>query len=73
MMYTLSPLAETRQTAANGAFKGRARAALPALIDGEAGAVWRMAGQVLALARFCKNSRHTNCRNKRILTATTVR
>ena len=28
------------------AFKGRARAALPALIDGEAGAVWAMAGQV---------------------------
>ncbi len=27
-------------------FKGRARAALPALIDGEAGAVWSMGGQV---------------------------
>lgn len=27
-------------------FKGRARAALPALIDGDAGAVWAMGGQV---------------------------
>lgn len=29
-----------------GAFKGRARGALPALIDGEAGAVWLAGGQV---------------------------
>jgi RNA polymerase sigma-70 factor (ECF subfamily) len=34
------------------AFKGRARAALPALIDGEAGAVWVVAGQVLAAFTF---------------------
>lgn len=30
----------------------RARAALPALIDGEAGAVWAMAGQVRAAFVF---------------------
>ena len=34
------------------AFKGRARAALPALIDGEAGAVWAMGGQVRAAFLF---------------------
>ena len=34
------------------AFKGRARAALPALIDGEAGAVWAVAGQVRAAFLF---------------------
>jgi RNA polymerase sigma factor (sigma-70 family) len=34
------------------AFKGRARAALPALIDGEAGAVWAMGGQVRAVFLF---------------------
>jgi RNA polymerase sigma-70 factor (ECF subfamily) len=34
------------------AFKGRARAALPALIDGEAGAVWAVDGQVLAAFLF---------------------
>jgi RNA polymerase sigma factor (sigma-70 family) len=33
-------------------FKGRARAALPALIDGEAGAVWTMAGRVLSAFVF---------------------
>jgi RNA polymerase sigma-70 factor (ECF subfamily) len=33
-------------------FKGRARAALPALIDGEAGAVWAMGGQVRAAFVF---------------------
>ena len=33
-------------------FKGRARAALPALIDGEAGAVWMMAGRVLSAFLF---------------------
>jgi RNA polymerase sigma factor (sigma-70 family) len=33
-------------------FKGRARAALPALIDGEAGAVWMMAGRVLSAFVF---------------------
>jgi RNA polymerase sigma factor (sigma-70 family) len=33
-------------------FKGRAGAALPALIDGEAGAVWAMAGQVHAAFLF---------------------
>jgi RNA polymerase sigma factor (sigma-70 family) len=34
------------------AFQGRARAALPALIDGEAGAVWAMGGQVRAAFVF---------------------
>jgi RNA polymerase sigma-70 factor (ECF subfamily) len=34
------------------AFKGRARAALPALINGEAGAVWAMGAQVLAAFLF---------------------
>lgn len=34
------------------AFRGRARAALPALIDGEAGAVWAMGGRVLAAFLF---------------------
>jgi RNA polymerase sigma-70 factor, ECF subfamily len=34
------------------AFKGRARAALPALIDGDAGAVWVVAGQVMAAFVF---------------------
>jgi len=34
------------------AFKGRARAALPAVIDGEAGAVWAMGGQVRAAFVF---------------------
>ncbi len=34
------------------AFKGRARAALPAVIDGEAGAVWPMGGQVRAAFVF---------------------
>lgn len=34
------------------AFKGRARGALPALIDGEAGAVWAMSGQVRAAFLF---------------------
>jgi RNA polymerase sigma-70 factor (ECF subfamily) len=33
-------------------FKGRARAALPALIDGHAGAVWAMGGQVRAAFVF---------------------
>ena len=33
-------------------FKGRARAALPALIDGEAGAVWAVGGQVRAAFVF---------------------
>jgi RNA polymerase sigma-70 factor (ECF subfamily) len=33
-------------------FKGRAHAALPALIDGEAGAVWVAAGQVRAAFMF---------------------
>jgi RNA polymerase sigma-70 factor (ECF subfamily) len=33
-------------------FKGRARAALPALIDGEAGAVWRMADRILSAFMF---------------------
>ena len=33
-------------------FKGRASAALPALIDGEAGAVWMMAGRVLSAFVF---------------------
>jgi RNA polymerase sigma factor (sigma-70 family) len=33
-------------------FKGRARAALPALIDGKAGAVWMMAGRVLSAFLF---------------------
>jgi RNA polymerase sigma factor (sigma-70 family) len=33
-------------------FKGRAHAALPALIDGEAGAVWMVAGQVRAVFVF---------------------
>lgn len=35
-----------------GAFQGRARAALPALIDGEAGAVWAAAGRVRAAFVF---------------------
>jgi RNA polymerase sigma factor (sigma-70 family) len=33
-------------------FKGRARTALPALIDGKAGAVWMMAGRVLSAFLF---------------------
>jgi RNA polymerase sigma-70 factor (ECF subfamily) len=33
-------------------FKGRARAALPALIDGKAGAVWAMAGQLRSVFVF---------------------
>jgi RNA polymerase sigma factor (sigma-70 family) len=33
-------------------FRGRARAALPALIDGEAGAVWMMAGRILSAFLF---------------------
>jgi RNA polymerase sigma factor (sigma-70 family) len=33
-------------------FKGRARAALPALIDSEAGAVWMMAGRILSAFVF---------------------
>ena len=33
-------------------FKGRARAALPAVIDGEAGAVWIIAGRVLSAFLF---------------------
>jgi RNA polymerase sigma factor (sigma-70 family) len=33
-------------------FKGRAHAALPALIDGEAGAVWMVAGRVLSAFLF---------------------
>jgi RNA polymerase sigma-70 factor (ECF subfamily) len=33
-------------------FKGRARAALPALIDGEAGAVWLRGGRVLSAFAF---------------------
>lgn len=37
------------------AFKGRARAALPALIDGDAGAVWVVGGQVLAAFLFAIN------------------
>jgi hypothetical protein len=35
-------------------FKGRAHAALPALIDGEAGAVWVAAGQVRAAFMFAE-------------------
>ena len=35
-----------------GVFKGRARAASPALIDGEPGAVWAMRGQVRAAFMF---------------------
>jgi RNA polymerase sigma factor (sigma-70 family) len=35
-----------------GAFKGRARAALPAIIDGEAGAVWAVGAQVGAAFLF---------------------
>ena len=34
------------------AFKGRARGALPALIDGEPGAVWTMRGRVRAAFLF---------------------
>ncbi|MGH7144432.1 MAG: hypothetical protein ACREJ2_09950 [Planctomycetota bacterium] len=34
------------------AFKGRARAASPALLDGEPGAVWTAAGQVRAAFVF---------------------
>lgn len=34
------------------AFKGRATAALPAVIDGEAGAVWAVGGQVRAAFLF---------------------
>ena len=33
-------------------FKGRASAALPALIDGEAGAVWLMGGRILSAFAF---------------------
>lgn len=47
----LSPEVRGAENVAN-AFKGRARAALPALIDGEAGAVWAMGGQVRAAFLF---------------------
>ncbi len=48
---TLAPEARGASLVAD-AFKGRARAALPALIDGEAGAVWAMGGQVRAAFVF---------------------
>ncbi|MGH8258205.1 MAG: RNA polymerase subunit sigma-70, partial [Steroidobacteraceae bacterium] len=34
------------------AFRGRARAALPAIIDGKVGAVWAVGGQVRAAFLF---------------------
>jgi RNA polymerase sigma-70 factor (ECF subfamily) len=38
-------------------FKGRARAAMPALIDGEPGAVWAVGGRVMSAFIFTINDR----------------
>jgi RNA polymerase sigma-70 factor (ECF subfamily) len=48
----LAPEGRRGATVVADAFKGRARAALPAVIDGAAGAVWAVGGQVRAAFLF---------------------